>query len=184
MLISDLQRMTIRIGSLMPNPKLILIAAISAFVIGATSTWWITASYKENKYKAIISQMRLDAASALADATKRSLDIERENNRLAVEIEVQNAENRKKLDDVYADNLRLASEYAGLYDRYASTSNSPVSPDTSASPKPVTPPSGGRLSDPLAKLLLSESRRADEAAAYAATCYQWIKSLREQESAR
>ena len=168
----------------MPDFRFILIAAVSAFIIGATSTWWITASYKENKYKAIISQMRLDAAGALADATKKSLDIERENNRLAVEIEVQNAENRKKLDDVHADNLRLASEYSGLYDRYASSGNCPVSSDSSASSKPVTPPSGGRLSDPLAKLLLSESRRADEAAAYAATCYQWIKSLREQESAR
>ncbi len=168
----------------MPDFRFILIAAISAFIIGATSTWWITASYKENKYKAIISQMRLDAAGALADATKKSLDIERENNKLAVEIEVQNAENRKKLDDVHADNLRLASEYSGLYDRYAASSNCSVSPNPSPSAKPVATPSGGRLSDPLAKLLLSESRRADEAAAYAATCYQWIKSLREQESAR
>jgi hypothetical protein len=168
----------------MPDFRFILIAAISAFIIGATSTWWITASYKENKYKAIISQMRLDAASALADATKRSLDIERENNDLAYKLEVQNAETRKTLDDVHADNLRLASEYAGLYDRYASASHCAVSSDPSASTKPVTPPAGGRLSDPLAKLLLSESRRADEAAAYAATCYQWIKSLREQESAR
>lgn len=176
--------MTIHIENQMPNFKLILIAALSALIVGATSTWWITASYKENKYKAIISQMRLDAATALADATKKSLDIERENNRLAVEIEVQNAENRKKLDDVHADNLRLATEYAGLYDRHASASNCAVSSNPSASAKPVTSPSGGRLSDPLAKLLLSESRRADEAAAYAATCYQWIKSLREQESAR
>jgi hypothetical protein len=89
----------------MPNFKLILIAALSALIIGATSTWWVTASYKEYKYKAVISQMRLDAASALADATQRSLDMEREHNKLAIEIEVQNAENRKKLDDIHADNL-------------------------------------------------------------------------------
>jgi hypothetical protein len=168
----------------MPDFRFILIAAISAFIIGATSTWWITASYKENKYKAIISQMRLDAASALADATKRSLDIERENNDLAYKLEVQNAETRKTLDDVHADNLRLASEYSGLYDSYAAASNCTVSTDPKSSTKPSTQASGSRLSDPLAKLLLSESRRADEAAAYAATCYQWIKSLREQESAR
>jgi hypothetical protein len=179
-LISALQRMMIRIGNEMPNLKIILIAALSALMIGAFSSWWVTASYKENKYKAIISEMKLDAAHALADATQKAINIEREHNRLATELEVQNAENRKKLDDVYADNLRLASEYSGLYDRYASASNCPVSPDTSASPKSVTPPSGGRLSDPLAKLLLSESRRADEAAAYAATCYQWINSLKSQ----
>lgn len=168
----------------MPNLKIILIAAISAFIIGTASSWWITASYKENKYKAIISEMQLNAANALADATKKALDIERENNRLATELEVQNAENRKKLDDVYADNLRLASEYSGLYDRHASNSNCAVSTDSKSSAKPSTSASNGRLSDPLAKLLLSESRRADEAAAYAATCYQWIKSLREQQTAR
>lgn len=164
--------------------KATVIAVGAAFAIGATSAWWITADYKESKYQAVISKMRLDAASALADATKKALDVERENNKLATELEVQNAENRKKLDDVYADNLRLASEYAGLYDRHASAGNCALPSESNATTKPVTPPSGGRLSDPLTKLLLSESRRADEAAAYAATCYNWIKSLREQESAR
>jgi len=164
--------------------KATVIAIGAAFIVGSASAWWITADYKEGKYQAVIAKMKLDAADALAVATKQALAIERDNNRLATELEVKNAEHRKNLDDVYADNLRLASEFAGLYDSHAASSNCPVSSDSSASSKPVTPPSGGRLSDPLAKLLLSESRRADEAAAYAATCYQWIKSLREQESAR
>jgi hypothetical protein len=164
--------------------KATVIAIGAAFIVGSASAWWITADYKEGKYQAVIAKMKLDAADALAVATKRALAIERDNNRLATELEVKNAEHRKNLDNVYADNLRLASEFAGLYDSHAASSNCPVSSDPSASSKPVTPPSGGRLSDPLAKLLLSESRRADEAAAYAATCYQWIKSLREQESAR
>lgn len=164
--------------------KTTAISVGAAFAIGAATSWWITSDYKESKYQAVIAKMRLDAANALADATKKALDIERENNRLATELEVQNAENRKKLDDVYADNLRLASEYSGLYDRHASNSNCAVSTNSKSSAKPSTPASNGRLSDPLAKLLLSESRRADEAAAYAATCYQWIKSLREQQSAR
>ena len=164
--------------------KATIIAIGAAFAIGATSAWWITADYKESKYQAVIAKIRLDAASALADATKKALDVERANNKLATELEVQNAENRKKLDDVYADNLRLANEYAGLYDRHASAGDCPVPSDSSTSAKPVAPSANGRLSDPLAKLLLSESRRADEAAAYAATCYNWIKSLGEQESAR
>jgi len=164
--------------------KATVIAIGAAFAIGATSAWWITADYKESKYQAVISKMRLDAADALAVATKRALAIERDNNRLATELEVQNAKTRKDLDDVYADNLRLASEYAGLYDRHASASNCTLPSESKPTTKPVAPASGGRLSDPLAKLLLSESRRADEAAAYAATCYEWVKSLREQESAR
>ena len=164
--------------------KTTVIAAGAAFVIGAFSAWFITADYKESKYQAVIAQMKLDAADALDIARQKSLAIERDNNRLATELEVQNAENRKNLDDVYADNLRLATEFAGLYDSNASANNCALPTESKSTAKPVTPPSGGRLSDPLAKLLLSESRRADEAAAYAATCYQWIKSLREQESAR
>jgi len=164
--------------------KTTVIAAGAAFVIGAFSAWFITADYKESKYQAVIAQMKLDAADALDIARQKALDIERDNNRLATELEVQNAENRKNLDDVYADNLRLATEFAGLYDSNASAGNCALPSDPSSSSKPVTPATNGRLSDPLAKLLLSESRRADEAAAYAATCYQWIKSLREQESAR
>jgi hypothetical protein len=164
--------------------KATVIAIGAAFAIGATSAWWITADYKESKYQAVIAKMRLDAADALAVATRRALAIERDNNRLATELEVQNAKTRKDLDDVFADNLRLASEYAGLYDSNASASNCALPSESKPSVNPATPPSGSRLSDPLAKLLLSESRRADEAAAYAATCYEWVKSLREQESAR
>ena len=166
------------------NIKTTVIAAGAAFVIGAFSAWFITADYKESKYQAVIAQMRLDAADALDIARQKALAIERDNNRLATELEVKNAEHRKNLDDVYADNLRLATEFAGLYDSNASAGNCALPPDPSSSSKPVTPSANGRLSDPLAKLLLSESRRADEAAAYAATCYQWVKSLREQESAR
>jgi hypothetical protein len=159
--------------------KATIIATGAAFAIGATSAWWITADYKESKYQAVISKIRLDAADALAVATRRALAIERDNNRLATELEVQNAKTRKDLDDVHADNLSLAAEYAGLYDRHASASNCPLPSESKPSVNPATPPSGGRLSDPLTKLLLSESRRADEAAAYAATCYEWVKSLKE-----
>ena len=164
--------------------KAAVIAIGAAFAIGAASSWWVTADYKESKYQAVISKMRLDAADALAAATRRALAIERDNNRLATELEVKNAETRKNLDDVYADNIRFAAEYAGLYDSNASANNCTLPTESKPTTKPVTPPSGGRLSDPLAKLLLSESRRADEAAAYAATCYEWVKSLKEQESAR
>lgn len=164
--------------------KSTIIAAGAAFVIGSVSAWWVTADYKESKYQAVISKIRLGAADALAVATRRALAIERDNNRLATELEVQNAETRKNLDDVYADNIRLAAEYAGLHDSNASASNCTLPAESKPSVNPATPPSGGRLSDPLAKLLLSESRRADEAAAYAATCYQWVKSLRENELAR
>jgi DNA anti-recombination protein RmuC len=157
--------------------KLLLIAIGASFSIGAASSWWITADYKEAKYTAVLEKQKSDAAQALSVAVAKAQAEERENNRLSTELEIANAENRKKLDELQATNLRLASEFSGLYDRYSTNSNCSV-PSTSK-PSVDTPaaPTGAKLSAQLTELLLSESRRADEAAAYAKTCYEWVKKL-------
>ena len=157
--------------------KATILAALASFLLGSAAATWITASYKENKYSAIISEMRLDAANALAEATSRAIEKERENTRLATELEVAHNEFRSNLDDVKADNLRLASEYSGLYDRHAAASNCAVPSAPSTSSGSTKPPAGAKLSAQLTQLLLSESRRADEAAAYAKTCYEWIQRI-------
>lgn len=157
--------------------KLLLIAIGASFSVGAASSWWITADYKEAKYEAILAKQRIEAADALSVAVAKAQAEERENNRLSTELEIANAENRKKLDELQATNLRLASEYSGLYDRYSTNSNCSVPPSTNAPVNAPTAPTGAKLSAQLTELLLSESRRADEAAAYAKTCYEWVKKL-------
>ena len=163
--------------SLMLDLKTTILAALASLLLGSVAATWITASYKEHKYTSIIATMRLDAANALAVATSRAIEKERENNRLATELEVAHNEYRTKLDDAQADNLRLASEYSGLYDRHAATNNCAVPSSPSASSGSTKPPAGAKLSDQLTQLLFSETRRADEAAAYAQTCYGWVKNI-------
>lgn len=157
--------------------KLIAICVGASFSIGALSSWWLTADYKEAKYTAAISQMKLEAASALHDATLKAMEVAQENSRLANELEVVNAQHRKKLDETLADNRRLVSELGGLYDGNAATSNCPLPSGANAPSNPPATASGAKLSNQLAELLLSESRRADEAAAYARTCYEWVKKI-------
>lgn len=157
--------------------KTTVIALGSSFVIGVLSSWWITSEYKDAKHSKVISTMQLQAAEALDQARVKALAIERENNRLATELEVSHNEFRKSLDSIQADNARLSTELGGLYDSKATCSGS-----TSGSPgtTPSNPPkstTGAKLSKEASEFLLSESRRADEAAAYAATCYQWIQKL-------
>ena len=148
-----------------------------SFALGSASGWYLTAEYKNNKHEAIVGKMQAEANVALRQATDKLIETERQNAKLAQDIEVSHVENRKKLDDLFADNLRLASEYAGLYDRYATNSCSVSGkPNTSGNPNNAT--SGARLSDQAAGFLLNESRRADEAAAYAAACYAWVKKLK------
>ena len=163
--------------NLLTNLNSTLVAIVLAFGLGSASGWYLTAEYKNNKHEAMVGKMQNEANLALRQAVDKLIETERNNAKLANEIEVNHVENRKKLDDLFSDNLRLASEYAGMYDRYASNS-CPVSgkPDTSGNPNNAT--SGARLSDQAAGFLLNEFRRADEAAAYAAACYEWVKKLK------
>lgn len=157
--------------------KTTVIALGSSFVIGVLSSWWITSEYKDAKYSKVISTMQLQAAEALDKARVEALAIERENNRLATELEVSYNEFRKSLDSIQADNARLSTELGGLYDSKATCSGSTSGSSGTASSNPSKPTTGAKLSKEASGFLLSESRRADEAAAYAATCYQWIQKL-------
>jgi hypothetical protein len=163
--------------NLLTNLNSTLVAIVLAFGLGSASGWYLTSEYKNNKHEAMVGKMQNEANIALRQAVDKLIETERNNAKLANEIEVSHVENRKKLDDLFADNLRLASEYAGMYDRYASNSCSVSGkPDTSGNPNNAT--SGARLSDQASGFLLNESRRADEAAAYAAACYEWVKKLK------
>lgn len=161
------------------NLKTSVIIAGTSLAVGAASAWWLTAEYKENKYQAVLAQMELDAQKALNDAKDKALAVERENNRIAQELEVQNAKHRQELAKLENELRGYVNELGGLYDRYATCSNPSVPANAGTTPQPTSPPAGAKLSKQLEGLLLSESRRADEAAAYAQTCYQWIQKLRE-----
>ena len=161
----------------MLDVKTTIIAIGAAFIAGATSAWWITADYKESKYQIVIATMRIDAADKLQEATLKAINAEREHNRIAQQLEVASNETRTKLDEALADNLRLATEFSGLYDRHATAGDCPVSGAPVPAGSPSKPSPGVKLSDNLAGLLFREARRADEAAAYAKTCHEWVKQL-------
>lgn len=164
--------------------KTFIIGLGIAFVSGTTLSWWLTADYKNAKFAETISTIRLDAAEAVRLATNQAREVDAENYRIATELEVAHNEFRQNLDTVKADNARLVSELGGLYDSHAAASHSNVpSSTTPSSSAPVTPTTG-KLSRELTQLLLSESARADEAAAYARTCYDWVAKVRGENVAK
>lgn len=159
--------------------KTTAITAGVSLAVGVFSAWYVTSSYKEAKYSAVLSKMRLDAQDALVAAQNKAIKVERENNRIAQELEVQNAKHRQKLAELENELRGYVNELGGLYDRYATCSSAPMPANPGTPSQPARPPAGAKLSKQLERLLLSESRRADEAAAYAQTCYDWLKKLRE-----
>lgn len=159
--------------------KTTVITAGVSFAIGAGSAWWITADYKEAKYQAILAEAQKSALNALIKAQESAIQKERENNRLAQELEVQNEKHRKELDKLESELRGYVTELGGLYDRYATCSSTSMPPNAGTTPQPTTPAPGCKLSKQLEGLLLSESKRADQAASYAKTCYDWVQKLRE-----
>jgi hypothetical protein len=145
--------------------KTTMIVGMAAFAAGAVSAWWTTSGYKDAKFQAF--KAAADAAYAQAQAK-------------AVEIELKNAVLAKELDSAYKQNKRdldlLSSELATVRLRDPNARSCPVSDSTNTGePQSQTP--GADLSEELTRLLRAESRRADEAALYAQTCYRWITDV-------
>jgi hypothetical protein len=145
--------------------KIILITAGAAFMIGATSAWWTTAKYKDAKFQAYKSA----ADAAYAQAKAKTLEIELKNQVLAKELDSAYSQNKRDLD-------RLSSELATVRLRDPNARGCPLSEPTNTG-EPQGQAAGADLSAELTKLLRAESRRADEAALYAQTCYGWITDV-------
>lgn len=156
----------------------VILGAVVASIAGAIAGWWITDDILTSKHEAQIQRMRLDAADALQAATERAIQAEREGVALALKLEVQNAENRKRLDGILADNRRLSRELGGLRDPFAIASGGCAMPAPSPGTGLVaTAPAPGRLSNEASEFLLEFARDADRAAEYANTCHRWIEEV-------
>jgi hypothetical protein len=145
----------------------IIIGAV-ALAVGAVSAWWTTAKYKDAKFQ----NFKAEADLAYAQAKAKTLEIELKNQVLA-----------KGLDDAYRQNKRdldrLSSELATVRLRDPNANSCPVSEPKTAG-EPQNEAAGAYLSAELTELLRAESRRADEAAIYAQTCYRWITDVQTQ----
>ena len=157
--------------------RITALVGIASLATGALAGWWLTNDSLTAKHQAHVSALRSQAADDLRQATDRAFELERQHQALANQLEVANAQTRKKLDSVLAENRRLARDLGGLRDPYslASSCTLPTQPNTASGL--VASPAPGRLSDEASEFLLEFAREADRAAEYAATCYDWVKRL-------
>ena len=145
--------------------KTTIITAGVAFTIGALTAGVMTARYKDARFDAFKSA----ADAAYAQAQAKTLEIELKNQVLAKELDSAYKQGKRDID-------RLSSELATLRLRDPNARSCPVSNHPAAGDSQDTTP-GADLSAELTQLLLAESRRADEAALYAQTCYEWIENV-------
>ena len=121
--------------------------------------------------QAIIDQQHRDQVAA---ATAQNQD-------LANRIEAESNAARTTIESLAEDNRKLAARTAGrLYDPNAracpTPDRVPKAGDTSST---IDPAAGAELSEKLSGLLLAEAKRADQAATWADTCYQWVSKLKQ-----
>lgn len=135
-------------------------------------------SAEKAKCEARVDTLQRGAAEAVAEETRRVMAVERERNQLATTLELAHADHREALDEVLADNRRLATQLGGLRDPGRTASSCTAAGGASAtSTEPAEEASGGRLSAEATEFLLEFARDADRAASYANTCYDWIGAL-------
>jgi single-stranded DNA-specific DHH superfamily exonuclease len=138
----------------------------------------VTSDYYQAKQSALVARMQATAATELQQATERAVAAERDAISMALKLEVQNAESRKKLDAVAVENRRLVRELGGMRDPGARPDSCGTVPTTTTGTGiAVRPAATGRLSDQAAEFLLEFARDADRAAEYAATCHAWVEAL-------
>lgn len=135
-----------------------------------------TKKLTDSKWTELIDKQQIVESNKLAELTAKVLTAEREAEQLKSTLELQNEENDRKLQTISVVNRELANKYGGLLDpgRRESCGSSSAK-TTNSSGAAVDAATSGRLSAEATEFLLSESKRADEAAAYAVACYQWIK---------
>jgi hypothetical protein len=145
--------------------KTTMIVGMAAFAVGAVIAWWTTSGYKDAKFQAF----KAAANTAYVQAQAKTLEVELKNRVLAKELDNAYKQHKKDID-------RLSSQLANVRLRDPNARSCPVPNPTTTGSAEVQAP-GADLSEELTRLLRTESRRADEAALYAQTCYEWIKDV-------
>ncbi len=152
---------------------------VVALTLGAASSWWLTAEYKNNKWIAKIEAQKVEAATVLQAATEQSIVKERERNAISTALEIKNAENQNQHDVALADNRRLVAKLGGLRDPGRREScSSALPPATGTAEQPAPEATGGQLSIEATEFLLEFARDADRAAQYADTCHEWVGQVK------
>ena len=160
---------------------------IAALLVGATAalaTFFLVRIYEENKWGRVISELRegqeqerRTAAEALAQETRRVLELQQRLNEAAQAADLGHKEKEDEIDRLESDNRRLARELGGLRDPgHRPAARCAASPaEAGGAGGAPEPASDGRLSDEASEFLLAEARRADEVANWAGTCWRWLQ---------
>jgi hypothetical protein len=147
---------------------------IAAAVISFLAGWYINGL----RLNAEIAQLHATWNEAYANQAKITIDKEHKLNQLNTQIEVNNANQAKAIDDAHAENIKLAADLKRL--QQSASSRSSAVPKTSTSCKCASTTATSKFSDESVSILVELAREADEAARYANTCHNWAVGVTQE----
>jgi hypothetical protein len=141
----------------------ILAAILIGFFIGWSVNGW--------RLNAEIDSLHATWNEAYSNQVKATLDKEHDISQLNTQIEVNNANKAKAIDNAHAENIKLVTTVERL--QHSASSSSSTMPKTSNSCQCTSSTATSGLSDESINLLVELAEKADEAARYASTCHEW-----------
>jgi hypothetical protein len=140
---------------------------LAAITVGFFAGWYVNGL----RLNAEIDSLHATWNEAYANQAKITVTKEHELNQLNTQVEVDNANQAKAIDDAHVANLKLAADVERLQ-HTASSSGSPM-PKARTSCKCANSAPQSGLSAEGIDLLVTLARDADDAARYANTCREW-----------
>lgn len=172
---------------ILPSAQSLLIGAAAcamSAVLGAAAAY----RYADARHDAEISEVLAASARALQTAQADAMARERAAREAADELEVQHAKSTHDLAALHAENQKLVAQLrragaAGRADGAAGLCNCPAAgaagmPADSGAARAAGGAACPDISAGVAGRIVDLAHRADVAALYARTCYDWVSGLR------
>jgi hypothetical protein len=140
---------------------------IAAMTVGFFTGWYVNGW----RLNAEIDSLHATWNEAYANQAKITIDKEHKLNQLNTQVEVNNVNQAKAIDDAHVENLKLATTVKRL--QHAASSSNSTMPKTSNSCQCTSSTTKSGFSDESINLLVELAREADDAARYANTCHEW-----------
>jgi hypothetical protein len=123
------------------------------------------------RLNAEIAQLHATWNEAYSNQAKITIAKEHNLNQLNTQIEVNNVNQAKAIDDAHVENLKLATDVKRL--QHTTSSRSSSVPKASSTCQCANSTTTSGFSDESISLLIEMAREADDAARYANTCHEW-----------
>jgi hypothetical protein len=147
----------------------IVASAISFFAGWYVNGWRLNAE---------IASLHTTWNEAYSNQTKITMDKEHELNQLNTQIEVDNANQEKAINDAHDVNVKLVADIERL--QHSTSSLSSTVSKTSAACQCARSTAKSGFSDESINILVELAREADDAARYANTCHEWAVSVTQE----